>query len=316
MQIDAVITWVDGEDEFHQKKINKYVKNKQKANSVGFKTRYNQVEEIKYCVHSIIKYAQFINNIFIVTDNQIPDFYKNKKEGEYKNVFIVSHEVIFKIKEKYLPVFNSRSIETELYRIPNLSEYFLYFNDDMFLLKDVKSTDFFINGLPVIRGEWKKFKKDIFYKKIIKKSKTKRKRASHIKAQEKGAKLVGFNKFYKFKHVPYVFRKSTLKDYFKENKKIEKRNLKYRFRHRKQYLIQSLANHIEIKNKTCIIKKDYQLVSFQNYKKPFFWLKFKLNILCNNKNKLFLNVQSLDQCPDKKLKYILNWFDKKYKLYD
>jgi len=111
-----------------------------------------------------------------------------------------------------------------------------------------------------------------------------------------------------------VFRKSTLTSYFNENKKKEKKNIKYRFRHRKQFLIQNLANHLEIKNNSCILEKDYQFISFQKYDKPLFWIKYRLNILCNKPNKLFLNVQSLDQCPPEKLKYILNWLDEKYKL--
>ncbi|AQA20410.1 hypothetical protein BST95_19390 (plasmid) [Halioglobus japonicus] len=42
-----------------------------------------------------------------------------------------------------LPVFNSRAIESNLHRIPNLSEHFLYLNDDFFLCSDMAVTDFF-----------------------------------------------------------------------------------------------------------------------------------------------------------------------------
>jgi len=62
----------------------------EKTNSIGFRTSYGQVEEIKYCVNSILKHAPFIQNIYIVTDNLTPEFYKNKKEDEYKNVVIVT----------------------------------------------------------------------------------------------------------------------------------------------------------------------------------------------------------------------------------
>ncbi|MCG8184102.1 Stealth CR1 domain-containing protein [Tenacibaculum piscium] len=313
MQIDAVITWVDGEDEVHQQKILPFLEDKKQVKNKGFRTRFDQVEEIKYTVNSILKYATFIRNIYIVTDNQIPNFLKNQDENQekYKNVFIINHTQIFKEDSEFLPVFNCRPIETKLYNIPNLSEHFIYFNDDMFLLRKVEISDFFIDGKPVIRGKWLKFNENIFYKRLFNSDK-KKKRAGHKKAQEKSAKLVGFKKYYKFHHVPYALRKSTFLSFFKENKGIERLNIKHKFRNADQYTPQGLANHIEIKNKTAVLKSDYQLIYFQNYKKIFFWLKFKLNNFTKKENKLFLNMQSLDQAPKEKLAYILNWLDKKY----
>lgn len=313
MQIDAVITWVDGKDELHQQKMLPYLENKEVVRNKKFRTRFDQVEEIKYTVNSILKFAPFIRNIFIVTDNQTPKFLKNKQEGEYTNVFIVDHQQIFKDDIEFLPVFNCRPIETKLYDIPNLSEHFIYFNDDMFLLKEVKISDFFIDGKPVVRGKWLKFNENIFYKRLFN-SEKKKKRAGHKKAQEMSAKLLGFKKYYKFHHTPYPLRVSTFKNFFKENKEIERLNIKHKFRDSEQYTPQGLANHIEIKNKTAVLKNDYQLVYFQNYKKSFVWLKYKLNTFTKRKDKLFLNMQSLDQCPGEKQNYVLNWLEERYTL--
>lgn len=47
------------------------------------------------------------------------------------------------IPQKYLPTFSSRTIEFNLHRIKGLAERFVYFNDDMFLLKPVKRELFF-----------------------------------------------------------------------------------------------------------------------------------------------------------------------------
>ncbi|MDY0779627.1 Stealth CR1 domain-containing protein [Tenacibaculum sp. IB213877] len=311
--IDAVITWVDGKDLLHQQKMLPYLEDKKIVSDKSFRTRFDQVEEIKFTVDSILKFAPFIRNIFIVTDNQFPKFIKNKKEDSYKNVYIVDHEEIFQKNEEFLPVFNCRPIETKLYCIPNLSEHFVYFNDDMFLLKEVKPSDFFIEGKPVIRGKWKKFNEDILVKKIFN-SEKKRNKAGHKKAQEMSAKLVGFKKYYKFHHAPYSMRKSTLEKFYTKNPDIEIQNIQHKFRSPNQYTPQGLANHIEIKNKTGILKNDYQLVYIQNYKKPFYWLKFKLNIIANRKNKLFLNMQSLDQCPKHKLSFILNWLENRFSI--
>ncbi len=55
-----------------------------------------------------------------------------------------------------------------MHRIPGLAEHFVYFNDDFFLIKHTKPTDFFRDGLPVLRGKWLKFDNDIFYKNLRK----------------------------------------------------------------------------------------------------------------------------------------------------
>jgi len=64
MSIDAVLTWVNGEDKAWQKKINQYLEKKidfkQKKQSV----RYNSIGEIDISIQSIIKFAPFIKNIY------------------------------------------------------------------------------------------------------------------------------------------------------------------------------------------------------------------------------------------------------------
>lgn len=312
--IDAVITWVDGKDEQHQQKMLPYLKNKGVTTSKEFRTRLDQVEEIKYSVNSILKYAKFIRNIYIVTDNQVPNFIKYKEEGTYDNVFIVDHKDIFKEDKKHLPVFSNRPIETKLYNIPDLAEHFLYFNDDMFLLKETKITDFFIDGKPLIRGKWLKFEEEKLHKKIFSYSEESKAKPKHKRAQQKAAEVAGFEKrFFRFQHIPAPLRKSTFQTFFKENREAEIENVKYKFRSVAQFTPQGLANHIEIKNKTCVLKDDYQLI-YIHKDKYFVWSKYKLKITVNNPNKLFLNLQSLDQCPEDKLTFFLNWLEDKYRL--
>ena len=74
--IDAVILWVDGSDENHIRKSSQYVENKSLLDKKGFLTRYLQVDEIEYCVKLIQRFAPYVRNIFIITDNQIPSFLK------------------------------------------------------------------------------------------------------------------------------------------------------------------------------------------------------------------------------------------------
>ena len=302
--IDAVILWVDGNDENHKAKMLPYLEDKTKVNSEKFRTRYDQVNEIKFTIDSILKYAPYIRNIYIITDNQTPDFLKNSKtEHTYKKVSIVDHKVIFKDYDDYLPTFNCRPIETCLYRIPDLAEHFIYFNDDFFLINETKPSDFFKDGLPILRGKWLKFDKDIFYKRF------KKPRVGHKSIQQNAARLAGFNKYYNFKHTPHPLRKSTFETYFEANEDVLIENIKHQFRKTSQFTPQGLANHLEIKNKTCYFKSDLQLMYFRSYKKPLYWYKFKLNVKA--KDKLFLGLQSLDRSPPHILNYILGWLEER-----
>jgi hypothetical protein len=300
--IDAVILWVDGDDEKHQEKILPYINKTVNINSKKFRTRFDQVNEIKFTIDSLLKYASYIRNIYIITDEQTPAFLLKKDTLEvYNKVSIIDHKTIFKGYEAYLPTFNCRPIETCLHRIPDLAEHFIYLNDDFFLINKTTPTDFFKEGLPVLRGKWLKFDKDIFYKKFKKIKK------GHKSIQQNAAKLAGFNSYYNFKHTPHPLRKSTFKKYFEASQEIFINNIKHKFRNESQFTPQGLANHIEIKNKTCILKNDLQLLYFRSYKKPLIWYKYKLNTKA--KGKLFLGMQSLDLCPPKILEYLLEWLE-------
>jgi hypothetical protein len=313
--IDAVIAWVDGNDEAHINKMTKYVVDKSKLGNQQFRTRFDQVNEIEFSVKSILKYAPFVRNIFIITDGQTPLFLKNHSE-EYPKVKIVDHKEIFKGFESYAPTFNSISIETLVYQIPDLAEHFIYFNDDFFLIKETKQSDFFNKEYPIIRGKWTKYDKDRLYKSVHQKivrllgKKTKDKNFGFKRAQQNIALNLGFQKYLRLDHTPAAIRKSTINNYFEEHPEMIIHNIKHRFREPSQYMIQSLANHLEIQNKTCVIKNDYQLGYLQSYKKPLLWYKLKLKYFEKDTNTLFLCLQSLDQCPKHKLNYILNWLKK------
>jgi len=310
--IDAVISWVDNADFKHQQKMFSYLPESEANFRNEFKKRFIEVEEIKYVVLSILKYAPFIRKIFIVTDQQIPKFIKSDNKGVYSNVEIIDHKDIFGADASMLPVFNSRSIETKLHQTPNLSEHFIYFNDDIFLLKPVKQSDFFVDGEPVVRGKWKRFKENILFKKSS--SDQNSKRPKHGIAQEKSAKIIGFKRLFKFQHTPIPMRRSTLLDFFNENRELELKNIKHKFRSREQFLVQGIANHLEIRNKTCKILHNYQLVSFTTYNRSFLSIYFKFKCLFLRRNKLFLNIQELNLYKKSNQEFVLNWLEEKYKL--
>ena len=69
IKIDVVFLWVDGSDPLHQEKMKPFLPKTSLLGSKEFRTRYHQVDEIELAVRSIIKFASFVENIFIVTDN-------------------------------------------------------------------------------------------------------------------------------------------------------------------------------------------------------------------------------------------------------
>ena len=147
--IDAVITWVDGADPNYQMKYRKYF-----AGRSNIKKQFLQSNEITLCIASILKYAPFIRKIFIVTDGQSPNLKEIKDFGHLDKVKIFDHKEIFNGAEEFLPTFNIRTIDAVLYKINDLSEKFIYFNDDMLLIKKSSPEEWFVNNKAVLSGNW------------------------------------------------------------------------------------------------------------------------------------------------------------------
>ncbi len=321
IKIDAVITWVDGSDIYWQKKINNYSPTKINFSKKKNLKRYNSIGEIDIALKSIIKFADFVENIYLVTDNQIPEKFENLKTlAKQKNINleIIDHTVIFRDYPEHLPTFNSRSIETVIHNIPNLSENFIIFNDDTFLMRKTNPSDFFIGHKPIIRGKKEKFREDrtlrnIYHRLSKKQSEIERNNHSSFKnCQENSAKLA-FGKKSKYyirrSHTPMPIKKSTLIDFFKSNNVLET-NISHKFRHKEQFIISSLSEHLEYKKSKENHTSNTKLTYFRSYKIPLL-VKLKLYWFNLNKNKIFMTLQSLEMADKNTLKYITNWIDKK-----
>ena len=140
--IDAVFTWVDGNDSKWIGKKEAFLNHnpgKLQNKKVNSKGRFFDNDELKYSLRSIDCFAPWINNIFIVTDDQIPKWL-NVKHPQIK---IIDHNAIF--DSSHLPTYNSMAIEMNLHKIEGLSNYFLSFNDDVFIGRKTTKNDFFYN---------------------------------------------------------------------------------------------------------------------------------------------------------------------------
>lgn len=138
--IDVVVIWVDGNDPEWKKEKSLYKNNQ--INNDNSEHRYRDWNNMKYWFRSIEKFCPWVNKIHFVTWGHLPEWL-NKNNPK---INIVNHKDY--IPEKYLPTFSSHTIELNLHRIKGLSEKFIYFNDDMFIIKKMKPKDFFVKELP------------------------------------------------------------------------------------------------------------------------------------------------------------------------
>lgn len=322
MEVDAIIPWVNGNDKNWQKKLNEYSDIKIDFNKKKESVRFNSIGEIDIAIKSIIQHAPFFKNIYLITDNQKPDSFDKLYELANLsgiNLKIIDHKVIFRDYEEYLPCFNSTSIITLLHRIPNLAEHFVLFNDDTFVMRDTIISNYFKDGFPVLRGVWQKYYEDqklrTFYNNFINSTKInkKHKKATLKKSMQAGAKLAKDKKnvYLRRFHTPISMRKSTLEHYFEANEEILKNNIKYRLRDNdNQFITETLANHLEIKNNTYHYNSNTQLTYFRSYKNLVI-TRLKLYWFSINKKKLFMTFQSLEMADKKTQKLILDWINQR-----
>lgn len=137
--IDFIIYWVDGNDPDWQREYRKYKAGY--GQDAGGK-RYRDWENMRYWFRGVEKFAPWVNRIFFVTCGQVPEWLNRS----HPKLEIVDHKDF--IPSEYLPTFSSHPIELNFHRIRGLSEHFVVFNDDFFVLNYVRKEDFFETGIP------------------------------------------------------------------------------------------------------------------------------------------------------------------------
>lgn len=243
---DIVITWVDGADPDLKAKRDHYLGEAQTPlhdNGIN-PHRWLCSDELNYCLRSIANNAPDVRRIWIVTDGQTPAL-SGLSPAFSEKIRIVDHQEIFAGYDAALPTFNSLSIETFLWRIPGLSEHFIYFNDDVFLTSHVEFADFFTATGPVMRGEWV----DFSHLPECGNSRDEAALLNHYN-QIEAASLEGFSADHMFAsaHVIHPMQRSIMAELFAEHHEQFVRNCSFRFRCTAQFLPQSLHNHHCVKN--------------------------------------------------------------------
>lgn len=122
-KIDFVVPWVDSNDPEWIASYNHYRPEKPLQDNA----RFRNWGLFRYWFRSVERYAPWVNKVYLVTNGKFPDWIN----PDCEKLVLVKHTDF--IPQKYLPTFNSKTIELNLGRIDSLSEHFVYFNDDVFI---------------------------------------------------------------------------------------------------------------------------------------------------------------------------------------
>lgn len=139
-QIDFVVAWVDGSDPDWQRRKAQITGS---ASTDDGALRYREWGLLPYWFRAVEQFAPWVRKIHFICDQEPPRWLNT----DHPKLHIVRHEDY--LPEDYRPAFSSHPIELNMHRIPGLSEQFVYFNDDTYLIRPRSPEDFFRHGLPV-----------------------------------------------------------------------------------------------------------------------------------------------------------------------
>lgn len=137
-QIDAVLTWVDHTDTAWQES---YATARREAGDLDTDassfSRFRNNDELRFSLRSLNDYAPWLRKIYIFSNCPPPPWL----DVDDKKIVYVRHEEV--MPHDILPTFNSHVIESYLHKIPDLSERFIYLNDDFFVMQPSVPSDYF-----------------------------------------------------------------------------------------------------------------------------------------------------------------------------
>ncbi|MBC9229434.1 Stealth CR1 domain-containing protein [bacterium SPL81] len=293
--IDIVIAWVDGNDS-KLKNIRRQFMNQSESSNALQDTRFASNDEIYFCIASILKFVPYCGKIYVVTDQQTPqwlDQFEQQNLCEKGKIRIVDHTELFRGHEFALPTFNSLSIETMLWNIQGISDYFIYLNDDFFFSQPSDQQDFLVDNHMVMYGHWEiNLVKKIKYivRKFVQNKFGKVAQPSYTMAQMLSADCLGLSKYFEIHHRPHILSRVLLYNYFENNMQQLQKQISFKFRNIDQILPVGLSNHLAIKKDQAILKDDVEIAYLKDHRD----LEFFIQALSNPDVK-FGCIQSLDQ---------------------
>jgi hypothetical protein len=293
--IDVVITWVDGNDPVLNAKRAAYIKPEEaREKDIASPTRYANRGEIYWCVRSVNKFMPWVRRIFLVTDNQDPHV-ESRIPLE-----IVDHSVIFRGYEQYLPTFCTSSIEAMLWRIPGLSEHYIYLNDDFMVCRPVTPDMFFPQpGHVLLHAR----KSSLFWNKLWYSFKYFcgiSCRVNHIQRMMNAAAIAGNNStFIRLAHTPYPLIRSTLEQFYTQHSERLIQNIQNRFRSLQHFRTDEIC-YIQLLSEGKLHLRPVRPVLMRYYsKKSMMELEWALHRVSKPNSKVcFACFYALDQVSD------------------
>ncbi len=156
--------------------------------------------ELMYSLRSVFKYMPWFNKIYIVVNDEIKDRPSWFNDLYNNNIILVSQKSIFPKSEHYkLPCKVSDIIESYLNNIPQLSEHYIYLNDDFIINKELSYTYFYENDKILLSPLVKKNKKLNFNNNL----------------KFKKYPYCNTNNLY-HPHIPYAFTKTSFNNFLNE----------------------------------------------------------------------------------------------------
>lgn len=147
MKYDIIYLWVDASDpSWRHKKKQHTPPEEDLVSYADSNSRYRNNEELYVSLQSMRYYAHDVGAVYLVTDGQVPSWLE-----EFPEVILVDHADILECT----PVFNTRAILNQVHKIPELRDYFIVMNDDIFFNKHVGFNDFFHqeNGVVFVEAQ-------------------------------------------------------------------------------------------------------------------------------------------------------------------
>lgn len=135
--IDIVVLWVDVTDQEWQRR-------RQAAGAAPqqYVGATHDWEMLRYLLRGIDRYCPWVRRVHLVTPGQTPSWLDPTSD----DIMVVDQDALLPAGQG--PSFNSMAIEVNLDRIPGLAERFVYFNDDMLVVKPTRADDVFPGGMP------------------------------------------------------------------------------------------------------------------------------------------------------------------------
>eukprot|EP01135_Chromosphaera_perkinsii_P008894 Nk52_evm4s1524 gene=Nk52_evmTU4s1524 len=125
--IDIVYTWVNGSDAVLGNQRNDWIWKLFKVNRTFDPQRVSDHGELRHSLRSLWKFSDWFHHVYIITNDQTPDWLN----VDHPCLSLVSTDSLFTDKDD-APSFSSVAIEWNMYNIPNLTDHFLYLNDDFY----------------------------------------------------------------------------------------------------------------------------------------------------------------------------------------